>query len=121
MLPFTPELSLALLLQRPRQFEPGALEVPAVGVKFPFPPCPFLYSVDAPPVLSPQGLGPGLSLSPPRAAAPGPEGPGMGPAISQAGPRGMCRFILLWRTGGPEIRPFLLFVFYFETVFNAFI
>lgn len=55
------------------------------------------------------------------AAAPGPVRLGRGPAISQAGPRGMCRFILLWRTGGPKIRPFLLFVFYFEIVFNAFI
>lgn len=66
------------------------------------------------------GAGPRPSFLFP-AAAPGPVGPGRGPAISQAGPRGMCRFILPWRTRGPEIRPFLLFVFYFETVFNAFI
>lgn len=54
-----------------------------------------------------QPAGPGAgprSLFP--VAAPGPVGQGRGPAISQAGPRGMCRFILPWRTGGPEIRPF---------------
>lgn len=66
------------------------------------------------------GAGPRPSFLFP-AAAPGPVRLGRGPAISQAGPRGMCRFILLWRTGGPKIRPFLLFVFYFEIVFNAFI
>lgn len=60
--PFTPRLSQALLLQRPARSEPGALEVPAGGVVSPSPPRPPLYAVDAPPVLSPQGLGPGLGL-----------------------------------------------------------
>lgn len=112
----------AASLKRLHGSEPGTLEVPAVGSIFPSLPCPPLCAVGAPPVLSPQGLGPslGLPFSSPRQcqALWGREG---APAISQAGPRGMCRFILLWRTGGPEIRPFLLFVFYFETVFNAFI
>lgn len=101
-----------------RQSEPGALEVPAVGVLFL---SPFVRGGRATRSQPPgPGAGPRPSFLFP-AAAPGPEGPGVGPTISQAGPRGMCRFILLWRTGGPEIRPFLLFVFYFETVFNAFI
>lgn len=60
--PVTLKFSQALLLQRPRQCEPGALEVPAVGFIFPSPSCPLLYAVGVPPVLSPQGLGPGLGL-----------------------------------------------------------
>lgn len=52
----------ALLLQRPRRSEPGALEVPVFGGIFPSLPCPPLYAVGAPPVLSLQGLGPGLGL-----------------------------------------------------------
>jgi hypothetical protein len=35
-----------------------------------------------------------------------PVGRGRASSISQAGPRGMCRLILPWRIGGPEIRPF---------------
>lgn len=41
-------------------------------------------------------------FSPGACCPPGPLGWGGGPATSQAGPRGMCRFILPWRTGGPE-------------------
>lgn len=51
-------LGAAAPLKRLGGSESGALEVPAVGGIFPFPPCPPLYAVDAPPVLSPWGLGP---------------------------------------------------------------
>lgn len=60
--PFTPQLIQALPLQRSRRSEPGALEVLVVGGKSPSPPCTPLCAVDAPPIRSPQGLGPGLAL-----------------------------------------------------------
>lgn len=43
-----------------------------------------------------------------------------GPSISQAGPRGICRFHSPVENRWSEDQALFCFVFYFETVFNAF-
>lgn len=71
-------------------------------------------------VLSSQGLGPGIGLLCSylkQRQAPWCQ---KGPSISQAGPRGICRFHSPVENRWSEDQALFCFVFYFETVFNAF-